>query len=348
MRIGSIAVATVLTVACGSTASGTPDGSTTTNGDAGTTDGATTDAPVYASGDIQPLYIAFTFHLEGANLVSTKDAFDAYSKNIKATADIFHRNGGIGTWEAAEILDKSISYNTNVLKELQDGGDAIGVHSNSAGYVPNDPNYSSAKMETELKRLRDAMSSLGINARHVSNICSTVDWVNAARGSGYEAVTGVVDFCLKSLSNPPSDVASCTSPDKCHGAYPKTTEEQMTPWYGESGSNWTTPASSGLLILPTAGAVPCAAEEAGGAISPTQCKYGDDDVTAVLAEMDVAVAARKPGKAHTFVLVASFGQTPNATILENFLKQIKTKYIDTGKGKWVGIPAMIDAVKAMN
>ncbi len=344
MRIGSLSVAAVLMFACGSSASGTAGVSPTTNNDAGTADGST----AINSNEIQPLLIAFTFHLEGPSLVASKDAFDRYSSDIRTAAEIFHRNGAIATWEAAEILDKSISYNVNILKELQDGGDAIGVHANSTGYIPNDPNYSEAKMETELKRLRDAMKSLGINARHASNICSTVDWVTAVHNSGYEAVTGVVEWCLKSLSSPPSEVKDCQSPDKCHGPYPKATEEQMSPWYGESGANWTTPASSGLLILPTTGAVPCAAEESGGAVSPTHCGYSDDDAAVVLANMDIAIAARQPGKVHTFVLVASFGQTPNAQVLEKFLQEVKARYIDTGKGKWIGIPAMIDAVKAAN
>jgi hypothetical protein len=340
MRIRSIAVAASLALACGSSTTAAPDdASATSSGDAGT-DGTTS-----VSGDVQPLQIAFTFHLEGPSLVASKEAFDRYVGEIKTVADNFHRNGAIATWEAAEIVDKSITYNSKVLKELQDGGDAIGLHANGAGYVPTDPNYSVEKMTKELTRERDALKSLGINVRHVSNICSTIDWVKAVQASGFEAVTGVVEFCLKSLSSPPSEVASCDAPNLCHGQYPKATEDAMTPWYASDGATWTTPASTGLLILPTRGAMPCSAEEAGGAVSPTHCKYGDDDATALLAQLDVAVAARKPGKVHTFVLVASFGQTPDAGILENFLKSIKTKYIDTGKGKWAGVPAMIDAVK---
>jgi hypothetical protein len=329
MRIQWMTLAAFVTLGCTSAATT----ATTTNAD---------------SGELQPINLAFTFHLEGPSLVASQDAFDRYVANIRSTAELFHRNGAIATWEAAEIAEKSTTYGTNILLELETGGDAIALHANGAGYVPNDPNYTLEKMSAEIQRQRAIIDALGVHVRDVSNICSTVDWVKAVTDNNFEAVTGVVDYCLKSLSNPPSEVAACPSPDKCHGAYPHTIEESITAWYAEAGANWTTPASSGLLILPTAGAVPCAAEEAAGAISPTQCSYGDDDITAVMNELAAAIAARKPGKVHSYVMVASFGQTPNAQIIEGLFQQIKTTYIDTGSAKWRKASEIIDLFKAAN
>jgi len=310
--------------------------------------GSATSTADTGSGELQAINLAFTFHLEGPSLVASKEAFDRYVGNIRSTAELFHRNGAIATWEAAEIAEKSTTHGTNILLELETGGDSIALHANGAGYVPNDPNYTVEKMTAELQRQRTIIDALGVHVRDVSNICSAVDWVKAVMDSHFEAVTGVVDYCLKSLSNPPSDAASCPSPDKCHGAYPHAIEESITPWYAEAGANWTTPAPSGLLILPTAGAVPCAAEQAAGAVSPTQCAYGNDDATAVMNELAAAVAARKPGKVHSYVMVASFGQTPNAPVVESLFQQIKTTYIDTGKAKWRKASDIVDLFKAAN
>ena len=292
-------------------------------------------------GEVQPLSLAFTFHLEGTNLVANKTSFDAYVANIRTTHELFKRNGAIPTWEAAEIVEKSVTFGVNILKELEDDGDAIALHANGVGYQPTDPNYTLDDMKTELFRQRANIDALGVTARDVSNICSAVDWVAAVREAGFEAVTGVVDYCLKSLPDP-GTATSCPSPDKCHTAYPHDTVSRISSWYAASGTTWTTPADSGLLILHTMGALPCAAEEAAGEVSPTMCPYGMDDVTAAMAELDTAVAARQPGQIHSYVLVASFGQTPNAQVVETLFQQIKAKYVDTGMARWVGVPALID------
>ena len=342
MRNEWIAAATVFTcLACSSSPSDT-------SADGGALDGsANVDAGTISSTEVQPLYSAFTFHLEGPNLVASQTGFDNYVANIRTTAELFHKNGAVATWEAAEIVEKSKTYGVNILKELETGGDAIGLHANGAGYVPTDKNYTTEKMAAELVKQRANIEALGVTVRHVSNICSTVDWVNAVQTAKFEAVTGVVDYCLKSLPvAEQGSAASCDAPNNCHTPYPKDTKDSMSSWYAASGSTWTTQASSGTLILPTAGAVPCSAEEAGGAVSPTQCSYATDDVTATLAQVDIAVANRQPGKVHSHVLVASFGQTPNSQVIESLFQQIKAKYIDTGKAKWVKIPDLIDLRKS--
>ena len=83
-----------------------------------------------------------------------------------------------------------------------------------------------------------------------------------------------------------------------------------------------------------------------GVVSPTMCQYGSDDVTAVMNEMARAVAARKPGGVHSYVMVASFGQTPNAQVLESIFQQVKTTYVDTGQARWRKVGEIIDLVKA--
>ncbi len=348
MRNEWTAAAVLTCFACG----GAPATTLDADGGGGQPDTGTTSPDAGTDSSVSPtvvlpLSIAFTFHMEGASLVADKAAFDRYVTDIRATSALFLANGAVATWEAAEIVQKSIDYKVNILKELETAGHAIGLHANGAGYVPTDKNYTTEKMITELQKQRAAIDSLDVKVRHVSNICSAVDWVKAVEATNFEAVTGVVEYCLKSLpAASQGTAASCDAPNNCHTPYPKDTTKSISSWFAESGSNWTTPASSGLLILPTSGAVPCSAEEAGGAVSPTQCKYGTDDVTATLAQIDIAVASRQPGKVHSHILVASFGQTPNAQMIESLLQQIKSKYVDTGKAKWIKIPDLIDLRKS--
>jgi hypothetical protein len=294
---------------------------------------------------VEPLLLAFTYHLEGAQLVASRDAFDRYVEGIRKVSQLFRAHGAIPTWDSAEIVGKSIAYDVNILKELENSGDDIGLHANGVGYIASDPDYTLAEMTLELTKQRDEILSLGVDVRHVSNICSVADWVTAVRETGFDAATAMVDFCLKSLADP-GDAASCTSPGMCHDAYPGTVEGQMSAWHAESGANWTEPAPSGLLLVPTAGAVNCAAEAARGDVSPTHCEYDAGDAAAVLDEVGKTIAARKPGVRHSMVLVASFGKVPDEAVMTELLSQIKARHVDTGQAVWVGFRELIDRLEA--
>ncbi len=294
--------------------------------------------------EVRPLLLAFTYHLEGMQLVQTRDAFDRYVVWLREVSDLFHEYGAIPTWDSAEIVQKSIDFGVNILKELEDRGDCIGLHANGVGYVPSDSNYTFVDMVTELQRQGDLIRSLGVTARHVSNICSAVDWVRAVEETGFDAATAMVEYCLRSLSDP-DEAGSCASPGECHDAWPGTIEGQMSPWHAESGSNWTTPAENGLLLVPTSGAVTCASEHAAGVVSPTHCDYDPADATAVLAEVEATINAREPGKTHTMVLVASWGKKPDEAVMRKILGDIKTRWVDTGKARWLKFSDLIDEVE---
>jgi hypothetical protein len=326
-------------------------GDTATSSDETGTDtspsGTDTPFPEDAGGgetEVRPLLLAFTYHLEGGALVQTREAFDRYVIWLREVSDLFHEYNAIPTWEAAEIVKRSIDFGVNILKELEDRGDCIGLHANGVGFVPSDPDYTLVDMVTELQRQAELIRSLGVGVRHVSNICSAVDWVKAVREAGFEAATAMVDYCLKSLSDP-GEAASCQSPAECHDAWPGTIEGQMTPWHAESGANWTTPASDGLLLVPTSGAVTCASEHAAGEVSPTHCDYDPADATAVLAEIEATINARQPGKTHTMVLVASWGKKPDEAVMKKILGEIKTRWVDTGHVRWVKFTDLIDEVE---
>jgi hypothetical protein len=316
--------------------------------DAGLRDTAETEGPADVGAEVsvalRPLLLAFTYHLEGVQLVQTRDAFDRYVAGLREVSDLFHRYGAIPTWDAAEIVKRSIDFEVNILKELEDRGDCIGLHANGVGFVPSDPDYTFIEMVTELTRQAEQIRSLGVTVRHVSNICSAVDWVRAVREADFDAATAMVDYCLKSLSDP-GPGAACDSPASCHDAWPGTVEGQMTPWHAESGANWTTSVATGLLLVPSSGSVTCASEAAAGAESPTHCEYDAADADAVLAEVAATVAARKPGLQHTMVLVASWGKNPDRTVMTSILSEIERRWGATGEVRWVGFADLIDAVE---
>jgi hypothetical protein len=203
-------------------------------------------------------------------------------------------------------------------------------------------------MVTELTRQARQIRSLGLTVRHVSNICSAVDWVRATREAGLEAATAMVGYCLKSLSDPGA-AADCANPSQCHDAWPGTVTGQMSAWHARSGSDWTTPAAPAedtVLLIPTAGAVNCASEAASGTVSPTRCAYDAADADAVLAELEATIAARRPGQRHSFVMVASWGTRPDAAVYRALFSAIRSRWVERGVARWVGYGTLIDDLRA--
>jgi hypothetical protein len=308
-----------------------------------------TDGSIDAAGPaLEPLRVAFTWHLEGAQLVRDRASFDRYVADLRTFSDLFAAYGAVPTWEAAEVVEKSVTYGVNILKELEDRGDAIGLHANGVGYVGADPDYTFSDMVTELTRQTRQIRALGVTVRHVSNICSAVDWVRATREAGLEAATAMVDYCLKSLINP-GEAAGCSNPSQCHDAWPGTVTGQMSAWHARSGADWTTPVAPGddtVLLIPTAGSVNCASEAASGTVSPTRCAYDAADVDAVLAELEATLAARVPGLRHSFVMVASWGTRPDETVLRALFEAIRTRWVTSGDVRWVGYDTLLDDLRA--
>ncbi|MEA2009011.1 MAG: hypothetical protein U9O54_07805, partial [Chloroflexota bacterium] len=220
----------------------------------------------------------------------------------------------------------------NVLMELYRRGDGIGVHADLGGKTPCPGGE--AQFVKDLRGLRQRMVELGIPVTHVSGICSTLDWVTAALDAGFEAVTGTVEYCLKSLplNQQSSQIQACESPGECHDPYPNEIPEMLYPWRAADGSSWTTPAEEGLLVFSTAGQLPCS----DGRGTPSQCD---------LQIIEQALAARESGKFHSIFFVWSYGFPMEEEILRAFYESLQP-YIESGDVVWQTMPELIETYNA--
>jgi len=286
--------------------------------------------------ELPPLYLGFSVHLEGWNLGNEKIGFDQavyerYSQIILGYSDLANSYGMPFTWETASLIAPSAEFESNILMLLYQRGDGIGIHADLGGKA-NVPG-GQAKFTHDMKKLRLDMESMDIPISHVSGICSTMDWVTAALDAGYEASTGTVEYCLKSLplEQQSTEIRACESPAKCHDAYPGEIPDLLHPWRAVDGRTWTTPADEGLLLFHAAGSLPCIME--GGT---AQCD---------MQIIEDALAARKPDEFHSLFFIWSLGSKLDEEILKTFYESIQP-YIESGDIIWQTMPQVVEKYKA--
>ena len=308
-------------------------------------------APTQAtlSTGMPPLFVGLSVHLEGYDLGNSQigynqELYQRYSQSILEYSDLANEYGLPITWETANLISPSGALEPNILLELYQRGDGVGIHADlggkmSAGEV--------GKLTIGLRQLRQEMASLGVPVSHVSGVCSAADWVSASLDAGFEAVTGVVEYCLKALplDEQPSNVQACTSPAECQDPYPGAIPELLHPWQAQTGSIWTTPADEGLLIVPTAGEIKCMHESLIEPGSYTHCEMTSEDVDAVLKVIADALAVRDPSQVNQVFFVWSFGSAIDHDILRSLFAGIKT-HVDAGEVVWQTLPELIQTYQA--
>ncbi len=302
-----------------------------------TDDESASGESVPSTTDTPPLYIGVSVHLEGWKLGNEKlgynqQMYESYAQNILAYSDLANSYDMPFTWETSNLIEPSAALAPNVLKELYQRGDGIGIHADLGGKTPypgGEPQFTK-----DLRELRQKMENLGIPVTHASGVCSTLDWVTATLDAGFEAVTGTVDYCLKSLptDQQSAEIQACEGPALCHDPYPGQIPEMLHPWRAADGSSWTTPAEEGLLVFSTAGALPCSTESG----SPPQCD---------LQIIEEALAARRPGEFHSFFFVWSYGSPLEEELLRNFYEGLQP-LIERGDVVWKTMPELIEAYQA--
>ena len=286
-----------------------------------------------SSNELPPLYLGVSVHLEGWKLGNQKlgynrELYARYREKILAYSDLANSYGMPFTWETANLIEPSMALEPNVLLELYQRGDGVGVHADLGGKTPYPGGE--AKFSQDLEALRLALKAMGIPVGHASGVCSTLDWVTAARDAGYEAVTGVVEYCLKSLplDQQSDQIRVCEGPALCHDPYPGAIPALLHPWRAADGRSWTTAAEQGLLIVPVAGSLPCSTESS----STPQC-----DVRI----LEDALAARQPGEFHSLFFVWSFGSPLEEALLRAFYEGVQP-YIESGDVVWQTMPELIE------
>ncbi|MFA5077011.1 MAG: hypothetical protein WC488_01140 [Candidatus Micrarchaeia archaeon] len=288
------------------------------------------------------LYLGFMVHLEGWDDTGSNASFQRHTEAVRNYADVFEKHGAKLTLESKEYTDGCIKWNENVLKEMENRGHGIGVHAD-AGVGTN---YTYVTFLDELKAGKAELETLGVEVRHVSGICSKLDWVSAARDSGYKFVTGQVAYCVSSMPPGvrPAEYRDCPSPAACHQVFPGELANRTYPWRMENGVDWLTDdAQNGkVVMLPASGGLSCMWEEKSGNRSGQKCEFTKEDINASIEELEQAIALSEEGRVNTYYLSNSLGSELNSTLLDEWLARIDP-YVRSGKVEWKTLPGMYDA-----
>jgi len=314
----------------------TNTGETTPADDTTTTD-ETTNADDTATGETEPvlLLIGLMVHLEGHRVDSESD-HDDYREAIVAYADLFDAHGAVPTWEVREPIDSCLTYKDPYFRPLEARGHGIGVHADLGG--PDMPEgYDVPLFTDDLAGMKSRLESQEVSVRHVSGVCSELDWTAAVAGAGYSFVTGVVDYCLKSLAPVPEEVADCVDPADCHDPYPAELADRLHPWRMDD-DNWIDSAADGSVVILPESTTSLPKLASGG----DDLSFTDEDIDEYLVQLEAALALVDPEQVNVFFQLWSFGLALDPEVMERWLIAIEP-YVASGQVRWVSLPEMYDA-----
>lgn len=290
------------------------------------------------------LYIGFMVHLEGWNNEETnKNIFDKHAEAARALATLFEKYGAKATFEAKPEFVKGCKvWNDNVLKELHIRGHGIGVHADMGG-LAHKQGLTQREFTARIAEMKKEMELVtGLQIRHASGICSTLDWVKAAVDAGYEFTSGSVGYCAMSLpvDKRPVQYKDCPNPAVCHGVFPVDLKNRITPWRASTGINWLEHDPQGeLVILVPSGGILHLGEEKN---TRDTDKFTEEDIDAFIQMVDDALKLAKPGRVNILYVGLSMGDPAiDENVYQKWFNALQP-YIDSGQVEWKTFPEMYD------
>lgn len=281
--------------------------------------------------------LTLAVHLEAIPVLTEEQAFRDQADELRRYGDQFSAHGAVLTLDAKDLIGGMTRWDDPVLLELQDQGHAIGIHADVGGQLDT----TQAELEADLIRLREALAKQGVDAVHVSGVCSHLDWVSGAQAAGFSAVTDTVEYCLKSLDAPPAYIQDCETPSACHHPFPGRVAEQIDPWLAEDGGTWLEPANEGLMILPAAGNLSCLDEQLSGDRPQGACVFDEADLEAFRYLLNASYAHAQPGRLNHLGIVWSYGQLLNRGLLAEWLSEID-HHVAEGNVVWTSVPELVE------
>jgi hypothetical protein len=288
------------------------------------------------------LSLGLVIHLEGWPLDENEQVLTRYEDIVLDYADLFEQYGAKLTLETNNTADAILQYEGrhNFLLALQERGHAVGVHADLGGR----PGLSYNRFVTQLQQMKRNQETLGLDVRHVSGICSYLDWVSAAVEAGFESASSSVAYCYSSMpeEDRPEAYRDCPNPAACHQFVPESLASRLQPWRAVDGSNWPEHNPDGQLVLfPSSGTLNCFTENRTASESFTSCDFVQDDIDNFMIELNEALSIIQPDQANTYYVVWSLGGQLNTFLLEQWLQAIDT-LVQSGEVVWRTLPEMAD------
>ncbi len=302
-------------------------------------------------GSNEVLNLGLMIHIEGwSNEETNEDSFIAHAEAIRNFADILEEYGLTGTFEARpEFVKACEKWGDNVLLELYERGHSIGVHADLGGTSDFGENYYDRFVTLLIENKNEMEQLTGVDVRHVSGICSELDWVSAAVEAGYEFTTGGVAYCAMSLpeEDQPEEFIGCEGAGACHDTFPTELENRMQPWRISSGEDWLEPNSNGELVYFASDAVlySLAEENLDDLPEGAMGVFEEDDVDDFFVRLGEGIGLVEVDEYNTMYFAWSIGNAArvndNDELYETLFGGLQ-KYIHSGQVEWKTISQMYD------
>lgn len=329
---GSVAFALSL-VACQAATSTSTSTTTSTTATAVTT--ATTAA---AASPDDVLQLALTVHVERhATEVRDPVEFESHVAMLQRLSDLALAYDVVLNFELSSEFVQAIDvWGSTFIENMTAIGHNISQHSgdqSTEGLI-------GAARTAELIRQREAIEAHGVTVNYASGGCSADDWVESAIAAGLSAVTGNVEYCLKSLDGTslPAGmewIHRCTNQAICHDPLHVGTARVLHPWTTSSSATWLVDDPNGELVI-------IAAAEADAFVAMSQ--GGQADVAPSLeqwtAMIDAYVAATVVGQVNVVNMVLSVGPMPDWSLIESMFEQAQSRQ-EAGLLVWANLSEVV-------
>ncbi|MBU0531725.1 MAG: hypothetical protein ABIG32_02660 [Candidatus Uhrbacteria bacterium] len=298
------------------------------------------------------VHLSLMVHLEGWDEeVTDQDKFNGHVKAVETLAAKFEEYGAVATFEASpEFFQAVENWDSDILNDLYARGHGIGLHADVGGNIRTEGLTQEGMVDTLREMREQAEAVTGLDIRHVSGICSELDWVEAAIDAGYEFTTGGVAYCVMSMPQKarPEEYKMCKNPGMCHGVWPATVAERLNPWRASSADNWLKEDPKGELVLFIPDGVFVSLYEEFESLEGTDdAGHGDlnsNDVEAFVNILDEALVVATNDKLNKLYFGWSIGSQVNVSspVLDEWFEAVEP-YLTTGRVDWMNIPDMYDA-----
>lgn len=307
-----------------------------TRSDAATTNVAPTTVAADQSND--GLQLALTIHVERhPTEVRDRAEFDDHVAMLEQLANLALAYDVVLNFElSTEFVQAIDAWDSSFIEDMVALGHAIAQHS---GDQSTEGLTGTARI-AELVRQREAIEAHGVDVNYLSGGCSADDWVEAAIAAGFSAVTGNVEYCLKSLDDEtlPAGmdwIHQCNNQAICHDPLHIGTTRVLHPWTTSSSATWLVDNPDGELVI-------IASDETDGFVAMSQGEGSDLDLSLQqwTALLDSYVAATVAGQVNVVNMVLSVGPEPDWDLIAAMFTQALTRQ-DAGLLTWVSVGEVV-------
>jgi len=256
------------------------------------------------------VYLGFMIHLEGWEEPDgsiSEFKYNAWTERATDLATVLEEYGAKGTFEARhELVLASELYEDDTLVELYNRGHGIGVHADLGGTGARNKGTTQEEFTNEMEEMRIDMERVtGLDIRHVSGICSELDWVEAALDAGYEFTTGGVNMCGLSLD-----------------------EENLPKGYTKKD-------------LSSDGVLEGIYEQYQGTAGHTVAVFDQNDIDTFIGSLEESIALSRSDRVNQMYVALSIGDGMDESVARDWLEAIEP-YVESGQVEWKTLPEIYD------